>query len=81
MPSITERRDVMKSLTKKQIDNVVDASFDNAFADLSTSLKSELYPSAFVNEYSWIRVQNALKINNNHLKDAIKQCLQELLLD
>ena len=71
----------MKTLTEKQINSVVDASFDKAFADLSENLRNELFPGAFANAYSWLRVKNSLEINNNHLKEALKQSLKELLID
>ena len=64
-----------------KIDSVIESSFDSAFADWSNQIEKELYPSAFANEYSWIRVKNSLKLNNALLKEALKQSLFELLND
>lgn len=68
-------------MDKNKIDSVIDSSFDAAFSNWSDIIEKELYPAAFANEYSWIRVKNSLKLNNTLLKEALKQSLFELLND
>lgn len=71
----------MFRLDSKQICDIVDESFSSAFKAWSRQIESELYPAAFANEYSWLCVKNSLKINNDILKEALKQSLSKLLAD
>lgn len=66
-------------MDKAQIEKVVDDSFRKALAQIESQLEIELYPSAFANEYSWLRVKNAIKINNKAIQAAVKESLSELL--
>lgn len=66
-------------MKKSKINSVVDSAFDSAFSKWSSEIERELYPSAFVDEYSWLRVKAAMEINNSFLKEALKQSLTELL--
>lgn len=68
-------------MDKAKIDSVVDSAFNSAFSKWSSEIEQELYPSAFTDEYSWLRIKNAMKINNAFLKEALKQSLAELLED
>lgn len=68
-------------MDKNTINSVVDTAFNNSFQNWEKSIETELYPAAFTNEYSWLRVKESLKINNDILKDALKQTLSELLSD
>lgn len=68
-------------MDKNTINSVVDTAFNNSFQNWEKSIETELYPAAFANEYSWLRVKESLKINNDILKDALKQALSELLPD
>lgn len=68
-------------MDSNKINNVVDAAFDNAFNSWNQKIEKELYPAAFANEYSWLRVKNSLEVNNQFLKDALKHALAELLAD
>lgn len=68
-------------MNKDKIDSVIDKSFDSAFENWSKQIERELYPAAFADSYSWLRVKNSLKINNSFLKEALKQSLYELLKD
>lgn len=68
-------------MDKERIDSVIDSAFDSTFANWSARVERELYPSAFADQYSWLRVKNSLKVNNAFLKEALKQSLYELLKD
>lgn len=64
---------------KNEINSAVDSAFNSAFEKWSTQIQHELYPSAFADESSWLRVKKSLEINNAFLKEALKQALSELL--
>lgn len=68
-------------MDKAKIDSVVDSAFNSAFSKWTSEIEQELYPSAFTDEYSWLCIKNAMKINNAFLKEALKQSLAELLED
>ena len=78
MPSTMKGKTTMDS---NKINSVVDTAFDNAFSNWSKQIEKELYPSAFADEYSWLRVKSSFEINNKFLKAALKQALCELLTD
>lgn len=65
-------------MEKSKIDSAIDSAFDSAFKNWSAQIQRELYPAAFTNEYSWLRVKKSLEINNALLKEALKQSLSEL---
>ena len=62
-------------MDKNKINSVVDSSFDKAFQNWTNRIERDLYPSAFSDPYSWLRVKSSLETNNKCLKDALKQCL------
>ena len=66
-------------MQKEKIESIVDSAFDSTFKNWSSNVERELYPAAFSDEYSWIRVKKSLEINNMFLKEALKQSLYELL--
>lgn len=68
-------------MDKDKINSVVDSAFDSSFENWSSKIERELYPAAFTNEYSWLRVKQSIMINNAFLKEALKQSLAELLKD
>lgn len=65
-------------MDRKKINSAVDTAFDTAFKNWNRQIEKELYPAAFPDEYSWLRVKNSLKINNEFLKAALKEALAEL---
>lgn len=65
-------------MTKDKINSVIDSAFDSAFSHWSSEIERELYPDAFSDENSWLRVKNSIRINNLLLKEALKQTLTEL---
>ena len=68
-------------MDKEIINSTVDSAFDIAFSSWSSQIERELYPSAFADEYTWLHVKHSIEINNNFLKEALKQTLAELLKD
>lgn len=64
-----------------KIKQTVDESFDSIFATWSKQIETELYPGAFADSYSWLRVKNSLAKNNRFLKEALKEVLVKLLSD
>ncbi|WP_302626774.1 hypothetical protein [uncultured Eubacterium sp.] len=66
---------------KKDISQIIDTSFDKAFTLWSTQIERELYPAAFADEHSWLRVKNSIQLNNQLLKEALKLSLSEILKD
>lgn len=68
-------------MEQEKINHVVDSVFYSAFKNWSSQIERELYPSAFVNENSWLRVKNSINLNNRLLKESLKQILSELLCD
>lgn len=68
-------------MEQEKINHVVDSVFDSAFKNWSSQIERELYPSAFANENSWLRVKNSINLNNRLLKESLKQILSELLCD
>lgn len=66
-------------MDRDKISEIVDTAFDSTFSTWSKQIEKDLYPSAFVDEYSWLRVKNTLKVNNLFLKNSLKQILIEVL--
>lgn len=67
-------------MDRGKINSAVDSAFDSAFKNWSHQIEKELYPAAFSDEYSWLRVKNSVKINNEFLKAALKEALAELFV-
>ena len=57
----------------------VDAAFDNAMKAIQPRMESELYPAAFADSSSWLRVKNAIDLNNAAIRQAVKTALRDLL--
>lgn len=68
-------------MNSDKIKKTVDNSFNSIFATWSRQIEKELYPSAFADQYSWLRVKSSLDKNNQFLKEALKATLIELLSD
>lgn len=66
-------------MDRDKISEIVDTAFDSTFSTWSKQIEKDLYPSAFADEYSWLRVKNSLKVNNLFLKNSLKQILVEVL--
>lgn len=66
-------------MDRNKIDEIVKSSFDSVFSKWDSYIEKELYPDAFANEHSWMRVKNSLKINNIFLRDALTEIISTLL--
>lgn len=66
-------------MDRDKISEIVDTAFDSTFSTWFKQIEKDLYPSAFADEYSWLRVKNSLKVNNLFLKNSLKQVLTEVL--
>lgn len=66
-------------MTSDEINLIVDEAFDAAFSQWSKQIEKELYPAAFADQFSWLRVKGAISINNAALKNALKASLSRLL--
>lgn len=66
-------------MTSDEISAIIDESFDSAFSQWSKQIEKELYPAAFADQYSWLRVKGAMSVNNAALKKALKLSLSRLL--
>lgn len=68
-------------MTDTEIKTIVEKCFDSSLNSFSQNIERELYPAAFADEYSWLRVKNAISINNALIKNAVSNALSELLAD
>lgn len=68
-------------MTKSEIERIVDASFKSALNEIQPSVNRELYPAAFANEYSWLRVKSVFDLQNRAMCTAVKNALSEILGD
>lgn len=68
-------------MNQEKINAAVDAAFDKALAAIQPRMERELYPRAFANEYSWLRVKNAIELNNAAIQQAVKAVLAEVLAE
>ena len=66
-------------MNKAEIEKVVDESFDNALKGIRARVDSELYPAAFANQYSWLRVKAVFDLQNQAMRAAVKDALSQLL--
>ncbi len=66
-------------MDNKNIKQTVDKAFQSAFSTWEKQIEKDLYPDAFANPSSWLRVKSAMAKNNDILKAAIIQALDELL--
>lgn len=66
-------------MDKMQIEKIVDASFNTALANIQPAVNAELYPAAFANEYSWLRVKAVFDLNNAAIRKAVKESFVQLL--
>lgn len=66
-------------MKNEKIESAIDTAFETSFENWTKKIESELYPAAFANDSSWLAVKNALIINNQFLKAALKESLSELL--
>ncbi len=61
------------------VERVVDSAFDSCLKEIQPLINRELYPAAFANEYSWLRVKAVFDLQNEAIHKAVKKALSELL--
>ena len=66
-------------MQKEEIEKIVDNAFDKALANIQPAVNMELYPAAFANEYSWLRVKSVFELNNVAMRNAVKDALVTIL--
>lgn len=66
-------------MEKTEIEKIVDTAFDQAFSQIQSAVDKELYPAAFANEYSWLRVKKVFSLNNTAIRKAVKDALSAVL--
>ena len=54
-------------MLKPEIEKAVDSAFDSALDKMHKFMEKELYPSAFANEYSHLRVKAVFNMQNAYL--------------
>lgn len=69
----------MNRVNKKEIEKIVDSAFDRAFEGIRPAVNRELYPAAFVDEYSWLHVKNVFDLQNAAIRKAVKEALSDIL--
>lgn len=67
-------------------EKIINSAVDNAFSSLSDKYDSSVGPYLYPGiandpEYLWLRIKESININNNLLKEALKDSLSELLSD
>lgn len=63
-------------MDKATIEKAVDSAFDSCLSEIYPLVSQELYPAAFANEYSWLRVKNVFDLQNSAIRKAVKKlCL------
>ena len=68
-------------MNQKEIEDIVVSSFDEVFSNWKSKIEKELYPAAFANNSSWLRVKNAVMINNEYLQKAISTSLIKVIAE
>lgn len=68
-------------MTKSEIERIVDKSFAAALHEIQPCVNRELYPAAFANEYSWLRIKAVFDLQNSAMCTAVKNALSEILGD
>lgn len=66
-------------MDRAEIEKIVDNSFDNALRSVRPRIDRELYPAAFANQYSWLRVKAVFDLQNQAMRAAVKDALSQLL--
>ena len=66
-------------MDKSAIEKTVDSAFDSCLSEISPLVNQELYPAAFANEYSWLRVKTVFDLQNSAIRKAVKKALSDVL--
>lgn len=68
-------------MNRSEIEKIVDSSFDQALRAIRPRVDKELYPAAFANQYSWLRVKAVFDLQNQAMRAAVKDALSQLLAE
>ena len=68
-------------MNRSEIEKIVDSSFDQALRAIRPRVDKELYPEAFANQYSWLRVKAVFDLQNQAMRAAVKDVLSQLLAE
>ena len=68
-------------MNRSEIEKIVDSSFDQALRAIRPRVDKELYPAAFANQYSWLRVKAVFDLQNQAMRAAVKDVLSQLLAE
>lgn len=68
-------------MDKASIEKTVDAAFASCLEEIQPLINRELYPAAFANEYSWLRVKAVFNLQNEAISKALKKVLIEILVE
>ncbi len=55
------------------------ASEGKCLNEFKKKLSNELYPDAFADEYSWLRVKGALEAHDEYVRSYLIEALKEIL--
>lgn len=66
-------------MNRQEIEKIVDTCFDRELGQIQQKVSMELYPAAFANECSWLRVKAVFELNNQAIREAVKTSLAEIL--
>lgn len=66
-------------MSHMDIEKIVDSAFDKALDDIRPAVNRELYPAAFADEYSWLRVKSVFDLQNAAIRKAVKEALSSIL--
>lgn len=66
-------------MDKTLIEKAVDSAFDLSLEEIRPLINRELYPAAFANEHSWLRVKAVFDLQNSAIRKAVKRALSDLL--
>ena len=66
-------------MDKSVIEKAVDSAFDSCLSEIYPLVDQELYPVAFANEHSWLRVKAVFNLQNSAIRKAVKKALSDVL--
>lgn len=66
-------------MDKSVIEKAVDSAFNSCLSEIYPLVDQELYPAAFANEHSWLRVKAVFNLQNSAIRKAVKKALSDVL--
>lgn len=68
-------------MNRSEIERIVDLSFDRALGSVRPDIEKELYPGAFTDPSSWLRVKAVFNLQSDAMRAALKETLSEILAE